>query len=88
MKTNYCKCGSRMSKHSTECNLCHSARMATLHELARMTVDRGVCPQCGTKLVRNNSLAGWWQCATYACDAFRQPEFKGLPSCGFQIFTE
>lgn len=23
-----------------------------------------------------------------ACDAFRQPEFKGLPSCGFQIFTE
>jgi len=57
-------------------------------EKAREIVATGRCPQCGTALVRNSSIAGWWQCGAYACEAMRRPEFKGLPSCSFQIFTQ
>jgi hypothetical protein len=56
-------------------------------EKAKQIVATGKCPQCGTPLVYNSSITGWWQCGAYACEAMRKPEFKGLPSCSFQIFT-
>jgi hypothetical protein len=55
---------------------------------AKQIVATGQCPQCGTRLVHNSAMAGWWQCGAYACEAMRKPEFKGLPSCSFQIFTQ
>jgi hypothetical protein len=66
----------------------HEARMAALLAKARAIVATGVCPDCGSPLVHNNALPGWWQCAGYACDEFRKPEHKHLPSCHFQTFTE
>ena len=57
-------------------------------EKAKQIVATGQCPQCGTRLVHNSALAGWWQCGAYACEAMRKPEFRGLPSCSFQIFTQ
>ena len=66
----------------------HETRMQALLEQARAIVAGGVCPTCGTKLVRNSAMAGWWQCGAYACEAMRRPEFKGLPTCHWQTFTE
>lgn len=54
---------------------------------AQAIVARGVCPKCGTPLVRNLALAGWYQCGAYADVAFRQPQFRALPQCSFQTFT-
>lgn len=66
----------------------HQARMNALHEEAQGHVNRGTCPCCGTALRRNLALTGWWQCGAYACEAMREPQFRGLPSCSFQCFTE
>jgi ssDNA-binding Zn-finger/Zn-ribbon topoisomerase 1 len=65
----------------------HIARMAQLNAEALAHVQRGTCPHCGTKLVRNSALTGWYQCGAYACEDFRTAEFKGLPSCSFQCFA-
>ena len=65
-----------------------AARMAQLKEDSRRTVAGGVCPSCGTRLVRNNSMAGWWQCGAYGMRSFRLPEHKDKPFCSFQCFTE
>ncbi len=56
-------------------------------EKARAVVATGKCPECGTALVCNSAITGWWQCGAYACEAMRKSEFKGLPPCNFQIFT-
>ena len=63
-------------------------RLDELLEKARAVVATGTCPDCGTKLLRNSALAGWWQCGAYACEQMRQPQFRGLPKCHFQAFTE
>ena len=55
---------------------------------AQLIVNTGVCPDCGTGLVRNTALSGWWQCGAYATESHRQPHFRGLPKCHFQTFTE
>lgn len=57
-------------------------------EKARAIVATGKCPDCGTALVSNSAITGWWQCGAYACEAMWKPEFKGLPKCNFQIFTQ
>lgn len=62
-------------------------RIAKAKAEAREHVARGTCPECGSVLVPNSALTGWWQCARYACDEFRLPAYKGLPSCHFQCFT-
>lgn len=31
----------------------------------REIVKNGVCPECGSRLARNSSMAGWWQCSAY-----------------------
>ena len=66
----------------------HDARIGQLILTARRIVATGTCPDCGTGLVRNSSIAGWWQCGAYACESFRKPEHRGLPTCHFQTFTE
>lgn len=66
----------------------HEVKMARLLADARAVVAGGVCPSCGTRLVRNSAMAGWWQCGAYACEAMRATEFQGLPTCHFQTFTE
>lgn len=67
--------------------VCITHRLDTLKAAARVIVDAGTCPQCGTGLVYNNALAGWWQCGAYAAESHRQPQYRGLPSCSFQTFT-
>lgn len=58
--------------------------------MARMTaaqqiVAAGVCPTCGTKLYRNLSLSGWWQCGHVGAVGFqREPG----PQCNFDIFYD
>ncbi|GAC1475606.1 MAG: hypothetical protein PVSMB8_00350 [Vulcanimicrobiaceae bacterium] len=84
---NKCECGKRINQHARQCKACHVAKMMKLQADAAEHVARGTCPHCGTKLVRNLALTGWWQCGAYASADFRKPEFKGLPSCAFQTFT-
>jgi len=64
------------------------ARLAILHTEARRIVATGKCPQCGTDLIYNNAIIGWWQCGAYASELFRKPQFRGLPECNFQTFTD
>jgi uncharacterized Zn finger protein (UPF0148 family) len=59
-------------------------RMAQLTE-AQAIVAKGTCPTCGTKLYRNMSLTGWFQCGHVGAVGFqREPG----PSCDFQIFYD
>ena len=46
-------------------------------------VAKGVCPQCGTKLYRNLSMAGWYQCGHVGAVGFQK---EPGPHCDFQIF--
>lgn len=62
------------------------ARIEAAHAATREVVRRGVCPDCGSALQRNNSLAGWWQCEQYGSDQFRARPDE--PSCSWQGFTE
>lgn len=55
---------------------------------AESIVATGVCPECGTGLRRNLSLAGWWQCDALGEPSFRRPENAAKPRCSFQTFTE
>ena len=79
MKRNRCvKCGKVCSKYSRLCHKCHKEHMEAIHAESQLIVDKGVCPECGGKLVRNLALPGWYQC-----------EFFGSgDSCSFQLFTE
>lgn len=52
---------------------------------AQAIVAKGVCPTCGTKLYRNLSLAGWWQCGHVGAVGFQKE--AGL-HCDFQIFYD
>ena len=52
----------------------------------RKVVKSGVCPKCGSRLKRNLSMAGWWQCAQLGSPAFR--ERPNDPPCDWQGFTE
>jgi hypothetical protein len=46
-------------------------------------IAKGVCPHCGTKLVRNLAIAGWRQCGHYG-----SPGYQAIPGaqCTFQVF--
>jgi len=59
-------------------------RMARLVE-AQAIVATGVCPTCGTKLYRNLSLGGWWQCGHVGAVGFQK---ESGPHCDFQIFYD
>jgi len=75
----------------------HKARMTQIHAENQAIVDTGKCPKCGSPLVRNITMSGWWQCAAYGAVGFRarftgtgqsHPEYDSLPSCSFQTFTD
>lgn len=82
-----CKCGRVKNQYSFSCTKCFKERHAVCIVEAQKIVAGGKCPKCGTKLVYNNAIAGWWQCGAYACESFRKPEFRGLRNCSFQTFT-
>ena len=46
-------------------------------------VKTGTCPLCGTKLYRNSSMAGWWQCGHFGAEGFQK---EPGTHCDFQIF--
>jgi ribosomal protein L37AE/L43A len=52
---------------------------------AQAVVATGTCPTCGTKLYRNLSLSGWWQCGHYGAVGFQK---EAGPNCDFQIFYD
>lgn len=64
------------------------ARLLALKEAARAIVRTGTCPQCGTTLVPNLAILGWWQCGAFGEPPFRRPEFRDVAHCSFQTFTE
>ena len=82
-----CECGRRMSKYSRTCKVCHEKRMAECLSEAKAIVSDNKCPRCGAKLVRNNALAGWFQCVQYGTWKKTHGSVQ-LPDCGFQCFTE
>ena len=69
-------------------NQLHKEKMDAIRAENLEIVKTGVCPQCGNPLKFNNAMAGWWQCVAYATPSFRAPEYRDLPSCSFQCFTE
>ncbi len=81
-----CDCGKVKSRDSRTCLTCHKKRMQECYDRARAIVVIGLCPECGTKLVRNNALLGWWQCGCYGTWKLTTGNI-GRPDCGFQTFT-
>lgn len=79
------KCGKRKSKYANTCNSCDKARRAKLYAENQAVVDTGKCPDCGSGLHRNLSLAGWWQCDRFGSEGFQKDPG---PKCDFQVFTE
>lgn len=75
----------RMSKR--EKREYEKARQEARYAEAERIVATGKCPECGTGLIRNLALTGWWQCGGYASPGFRKPGFENAPKCHFQIFT-
>ncbi len=47
------------------------ARIAEAQTAARLVVATGKCPRCGSKLRRNLSVTGWWQCEQVGAVGFR-----------------
>ena len=84
-----CACGTRISRYAGgRCRACEGVRRAAQYQEAARIVATGACPQCGTPLVRNLSLTGWWQCGANGAVKMRRPEFQALAHCSFQTFTE
>ena len=83
-----CECGRRRSKHAERCQACEDKAADQRYAEAQAHVERGTCPRCGTALVRNLALTGWWQCGAFGELSFRKPEHRSLPHCGFQTFTK
>jgi len=60
--------------------------LAQIQAATRAVVATGKCPECGSKLRRNLSITGWWQCEQFGSEQFRaRPQEK---SCQWQGFTE
>lgn len=57
------------------------ARAAANHAI----LVTGVCPTCGTKLYRNLSLTGWWQCGRVGAVGFQK---EAGPHCDFDLFYD
>jgi hypothetical protein len=45
----------------------------------------GKCQECGTKLYRNLSLSGWWQCGHVGAVGFQK---EAGPHCNYQFFFD
>ena len=87
MERNRCKeCGKMISKYGTRCKACDRRWLDKLHEEAQKIVDTGKCPVCGSGLVHNASILGWWQCVQYGNWKLTKGD-PNEPDCSFQIFT-
>ena len=62
------------------------ARLEAIQAGIRAIVAGGKCPDCGSALRRNLSLAGWYQCEQYGAENFRARSSDA--ACGWQGFTE
>lgn len=82
----YCvDCGKRCAAHRNRCNRCYNKYMEALKQETTQIVASGKCPHCGSKLKRNLSLSGWWQCEQYGSEQFRaRPQD---PACSWQGFV-
>lgn len=80
-----CKLCARKA-NGAKCKRCHTAHMAALRAEADKVIATGKCPCCGTGLVRNLAITGWWQCGGYASEGFRHKGFENAPKCSFQVF--
>jgi hypothetical protein len=58
------------------------ARMQQAHAI----VAKGTCPKCGTKLYRNLSLSGWYQCGHVGAEGFQKE--PSAQHCDFDIFYD
>jgi len=85
-KKSRCECGKVKSRFANHCKACDKKRRDERVAEARKIVASGVCPQCGSGLRHNNSMAGWFQCEQFGAEGFRKDDSK--PSCSFQTFTE
>lgn len=81
-----CDCGKVKAKNASRCKQCYDTHFAKIHAEAQKIVSAGNCPCCGSGLVRNSSIAGWWQCEQYGTAGFRKDANK--PACAWQTFTE
>jgi len=61
-------------------------RIAEAQAETRRIVKTGACPQCGSKLRRNLSLAGWYQCEQLGAVTHRARPNEA--PCSWQGFTE
>lgn len=61
-------------------------RIAAAQAETRRVWNSGRCPQCGSGLRQNLSIAGWIQCEQYGADGFRKDSSK--PACSYQGFME
>lgn len=66
-------------------NKASKARIEQAQAETRAIVAAGVCPSCGSKVVRNLALTGWWQCEQYGAETHRARPSE--PSCSWQGFT-
>ena len=67
-------------------NAAFKARMALIHSQVAAVIASGKCPDCGSALRRNLSLAGWYQCEQYGAETHRARASD--PTCNWQGFTE
>lgn len=61
-------------------------RIAEAQAETRRLVKTGQCPCCGSKLRRNLSLAGWYQCEQFGAVTHRARPTDA--PCSWQGFTE
>jgi hypothetical protein len=61
-----------------------AARLARAAENHKILIT-GKCPLCGTKLYRNLSLTGWWQCGHLGAVGFQK---EPGPHCDFDLFYD
>ncbi len=78
-----CTCGKRRSKYATECLACAREHFKRLRAEGLAILATGKCPECGRQMVRNSSIAGWWQCSQFGAETHRADPTQ--PSCNWQI---
>ena len=81
-----CSCGKIMSQYATACNKCDREAREAFYAAARATVATGQCPTCGSRLRRNSSMTGWFQCEQYG--AVTRRARPNDPPCNWQTCTE
>lgn len=74
-----------MARMTKEQKAAEKAKRFARMQAAQAIVAKGVCPKCGTKLYRNLSLTGWYQCGHVGANGFQK---EPGPHCDFDIFYD